>query len=247
MTEWAVRKTIQGKCRPLGESLSFWHERNTVPLSYDQEQFILGSLLGDASLSCRRKEAYELQVSHCLEQKDWLTHLAKVLGSSVCSYVKDDNSYSAGKEYFRTTYCNKYELKRIYRMCFDGDGIKTVSKAWANSINELAIAVWFMDDGRSSYVGKDSVVASFSTLSFPKKECILLQNRLQDFDIKTTLQKHSDGQGLVTAIRQKSINKFMDMIGPYVVDCMKYKIKRRKNEPNFRFSGKDIRRANGLL
>jgi hypothetical protein len=52
---------------------------------------------------------------------------------------------------------------------------------------------------------------------------------------------------LTLAVRQKSVNNFMDLIEPYIVDCMKYKIKRRINEPNFRFSSKDIRSTNCLL
>lgn len=246
ITEWAIRKTIEGKCRPIGKSLSLWHEKNTVSISYEQEQVILGSLLGDASLVLSNSDQYEFQVGHCLEQKDWLSYKSKILDTNIRSYIKGAGSYSAGKEFFITSYHNKYELKRIYELCFNSKGIKTVSKKWAQKLDAQAIAVWFMDDGTSSF-SNGAIIARFSTLSFSKKQLKILQSRLLEFRIETTLQKHSDGLGLIIAIRQKSINQFMDLIEPYIVDCMKYKIKRRMNEPNFTFSGKNIRSANSVL
>lgn len=246
ITEWSVRKIIGGKCRKLGQSLSMWYERNTVPISYVQEQIILGSLLGDASLSLSDDEQYELQMGHCLEQKEWLSHKAKILGSNVRAYIKDESSFSVGKEFFHCSYFNKYELKRIHNLCFRSK-IKVVSKEWASKLDSIAIATWFMDDGTSSFGKNGSVILRFSTLSFPKSQLKILQARLKELGISTTLQKHADGKGLVIAIRQKFVNPFMDLIEPHIVTCMKYKVKRRANEPNFRFSGKDIRSANGVL
>ena len=236
---------MTGKCRGIAQSICLWYERHTVSLSFEQEQIILGSLLGDASLGRRDNDQYDFQVGHCFEQKEWLSYKAKILGTNVTSYIKDENSFSSGKEFFKTSYGNKYELKKIYNLC-SKDGIKTVSKEWVMKLQPLAIAVWFMDDGTASF-SKNAVIARFSTLSFSEDQLKLLQNRLLDFNILTTLQKHTDGLGLVIAIRQKSINVFMDLIEPYIVDCMKYKIKRRNNEPNFRFSGKSIKSKNSLL
>ena len=86
-----------------------------------------------------------------------------------------------------------------------------------------------MDDGTSSYSNK-AIMCRFSTLSFTKDQLQLLQDKLLEYCIHTTLQSHTDGEGLIIAVRQQSINLFMDLIEPYIVDCMKYKIKRRKNE-----------------
>ena len=246
-TEWAIRKIIEGNCRKRGETHKLNCKINTVPLSYIQEQLILGSLLGDASLLKRKKaDRYDFSVGHCLKQKDYLKYKANILGGKVLSFIKDEASYSAGKEFFITNYYNKYELERIHKIC-NFNGIKTVTKDWCDKLDPMAIAIWFMDDGTSSFTKTSCIKVAFSTLSFTKDQLILLQDRLNYFDIKTALHKHNDGYGLTISVRQISINKFMDLIEPYMVDCMKYKIKRRLNEPNFKFSRKDIRRANGLL
>jgi LAGLIDADG DNA endonuclease family len=226
ITEWSVRKELEGQCRARGKSLKLFHKSNTVPLTDEQNQLILGSLLGDASLTYRKdRDTYDFQVGHCLEQKQLVEYKAHLLNTNVSSYIKDDTSFSAGKEFFKTSYHNKYELEKIYDMCFK-NGIKTVTEQWIDSLNEDGIAMWFMDDGTSSF-SKNNVMVRFSTLSFPKKQLVLLQRRLTDFGISTTLQKHSDGEGYVIYIRQSSVNKFMDLIEPFIIECMKYKIKRK--------------------
>ena len=252
ITEWAVRKIIDGNELNILERRIACNEWHTIPLSYEQEQLILGSLLGDACLLYRKRDnndCYEFQVGHCVVQKGWLAYKAKILNSNISSYIKDKNSYSAGKVFYTTSYSNKYELQRIHNMCYV-DNIKTVSEKWVEKLDAFAIATWFMDDGSSTFgkgCAKESIRAGFATLSFPKEQLKFLQARLLEFGILTTLHKHPDGFGLNIAIRQKSINLFMALIEPYMVECMRYKIKKRANEPNFKFSGKDIKRANGVL
>lgn len=244
---WAVRKQIQGKTRIPGESLKLYYKNSTIPLTYDQNQLILGSLLGDAYIGFKSiGERYEFTVGHCLEQKEYLGYKASILGSNVRSYIKDSESYSAGKEFFITSYSNKYELQKIHKMC-TLNGVKRVSQEWANLIDAKGIAIWFMDDGTSSFTKTDFIACRFSTLSFTKDELIILQKRLLDFDIHTTLQSHEDGLGLIISVRQCSLNKFMNLIDPYVIDCMRYKIKKRKSESNYKFIPKNKRCPDCIL
>jgi hypothetical protein len=247
LTPWTVRKTIQGKCRKLGESLKLKRKKNTILLSYEQEQLILGSLLGDACLHKRKnRDAYDFTVGHCLEQKEYLIHKCNVLNSNLRSYIKGEESYSRGKEFFVTSYNNKYELERIYKMCFK-NGVKTVNEEWMSKLDILGIAYWFMDDG-SSHSHKSTVNVNFSTLSFPKSDLKILQEKLKEFGLESTICHHRDGYNYTISLRQKSVNKFMNLISPIVntIPCMQYKIKNRKFEPDFKFSSKKIKMENGI-
>jgi DNA-binding CsgD family transcriptional regulator len=230
ITEWAVRKTLDGYCFGTSLSLKKYHQNNTIPLTASQQQLILGSLIGDASLVFNEEnDRYDFQVGHCIEQKEYLEHKAKILNSSIRSYIKDENSFSAGKEFFITSYYNKYELQKIYNICFV-NRIKTISHKWLDLLTEEGISYWFMDDGTSSFLRNNkSVSARFSTLSFPKEQIILLQNKLLKFNIETSIHKHSDGEGLVISVLTKSINKLMDLVEPFIIPCMSYKIKRISN------------------
>lgn len=234
MTEWSVRKELHTIGYDPIEMRKLSNKKNTKLLTYEQEQLILGSLLGDASLISRRG-TYTFQVGHCLEQKEYLKYKCSILNTNIYSVIKDENSYSGGKEFFTTSYHNKYELEKIYNICFL-NGRKTINHLWIEKLDMLGIAIWFMDDGTSSVIkNKKAISVRFSTLSFKKDEIFLLQNKLLEFNIETSLHKHTDGEGIIISVNQNFINKFMNMIEPHIVNCMKYKIKRRINEPNFKF------------
>ena len=210
------------------------HEKRSIPLTYEQEQLILGSLLGDAYLGKRKSlhnASYDFSVGHCLAQKEYVEFKSKILNSSVLESIKGTGSYSAGSLFYMTSYHNKYELQKIYNIC-SRDGVKTVTKEWVDKLDLPAIAYWFMDDGSSTWSGHNkrndktvTVGVKFSTLSFGLEEINLLRDRLSNFCIDTTIVKHSDGKQMIISVKQNSVNLFMRLIEPFMVDCMKYKIK----------------------
>jgi recombination protein RecA len=203
-------------------------------LTYKQKQMILGSLLGDAGLSRRVRnghEQFEFYVAHGSDQEKYINHTASLLNASVGCYYKGLKSFGPGGKYYRYSYSNKGELQTIYKLCFK-NGKKFVSNEWVKEIDISAIAYWFMDDGSSSFdvTNNKTVMVRFASQSFSKEENLLLIKKLLDFGIEATLRKIKDGTGYNIYIRQKSVNKFMDLIEPYIVTTdMKYKIKRRSN------------------
>lgn len=241
ISEGAVRKIIQGNCRPHGESTSLRYKRLTKKLNYEQQQFIFGSLLGDSHLACRirhergtDKEQLEFSVGHCEKQKGYIEHIAKLLGTNISCSIQGPNSFGTGNKQFRTAYYNKYELLPIHKLCFRNNK-KTVSKDWTDKIDALALAYWFMDDGTSVYYStstikknKKGVSVLFCTQSFTKSDHKLLQKMLQDkFEIKSTITKCKDGTGYLLKIKGESVNNLMDIVSPHVnlIKCMRYKIK----------------------
>lgn len=191
---------------------------------------ILGSLLGDAGLSYRLRknhESFELYESHGPKQLGYIKHKADILGVNVGSYHKGSKSFGPGGLYYRFGYSNKRELQKL---CFQNKK-KFVSKKWLENLDALAIAYWFMDDGSSSFdISNDkTIMVRFASQSFSKRENLLLMKKLLEFNIETSLRNISDGTGYNIYIRQCSVNKFMDLIEPYVehISCMKYKIKRK--------------------
>lgn len=208
-------------------------KRNYPELTYEQKQMILGSLLGDAGLHRRVRNGYdqfEFYVVHGPEQTKYIKHQAKTLGVSVGSYHKSQKSFGPGGIYYRYSYSNKGELQKIYKLCFKNDK-KFVTKGWLKEIDAPAIAYWFMDDGSSSFdiTNNKTVMVRFATQSFSKRENLLLMRKLLDFGIETTLRKIKDGTGYNIYVRQKSVNKLMDLIEPFVTSDLKYKIKRRED------------------
>lgn len=225
---YLIRHNISN-IRKSGDSHALNCERNSVALTYEQRQLILGSLLGDSSIYHSKQGTDIFQVSHCLKQKEYLEYKANLLKSPIFTMIGGKNSFSEGKVFYKTYYSNKYQLKDIRKLvCLNGK--KTVTKEWLDQVDIGGISYWFFDDGWSYYRkdGAGGVTTNFATNCFSRNEIELMQNKLLEFNIQTSINHASNNKGLILYIKNCSNNNFMDLIEPYAVDCMKYKIKRRK-------------------
>lgn len=236
-SHYSIRQVMDHKCLPLGEKHAQHRENKTISLTYDQKQLILGSLLGDACLSYRiRKDVckrvqLELSIPHCVQQLGYLEYAARILDANISKTIQSGKSKSKQDAFIhRLSFSNKYELIKIHNICFI-DGRKSITPEWMQEIDAAAIAYWFMDDGSSTRhpLHKNTITVKFATQSFDRAEHKLLQQKLLDFGIETTLHKANGGTEINVYVRQKSINKLMDLIEPIVskIPCMLYKIKRK--------------------
>ncbi len=226
--------------RTLSQATTLYNKNNINYISNSQKQLILGSLLGDSSLSFvlnkKNYTEYRFQTNHCELQKDYLIHKANILNCKYYNYIYKENSSSfskAGNKYYTMCYCNKYELEKIYSLTHYLSK-KVVSNKWLNELTEEAIAYWFMDDGSSSITRLNNngsirdLNVSLNTQGFSEEENIILINfLLNKFSISSTLsrKKYDSGIKFFIRIKSSSVNNFMNLIEPYIVDCMKYKIK----------------------
>jgi len=86
-----------------------------------------------------------------------------------------------------------------------------------------ALAVWYMDDGTRNI---STGYLLFNTQSFNVSELQLLQEVLRDnFGIETTLQTCGAGRkGKRINVRARSVQAFTDLVQPYVIPSMQYKL-----------------------
>lgn len=72
---------------------------------------------------------------------------------------------------------------------------------------------FLLDNGHSKTLG-------FSTCSFSLDGLLRLQKYLEDtYQVKTIIRKN-----FYLIVRRKSVNTLKDLINPYIIDSMKYKI-----------------------
>lgn len=193
-------------------------------------QCVYGSLLGDGSLSKKYSKNdfvnFTFASSHCDVQKNYLIKKSEILGVNPRNYIKGNNSWSPGSKYWVVNYNNKLFLQEVYENCFT-DNIKSISQKWMNIIDWEGIAYWFMDDGCSyTYKNAETVQANFSTLSFTKLDIDLLMEKFNSLGVSSHTVKSQHGNGMVLTIDSKYVNYFMSKIEPFIVPCMKYKIKK---------------------
>jgi hypothetical protein len=193
-----------------------------TPLTFEQKSLIFGSTLGDGSiiLSQRRKNAY-FKVDHCEKQKDYLFWKRSVLGSLVNTIRKNIDKRQNSIMYSFNTISHK-DLNLLRDLLYK-DNIKVIKPEIETYLNDLSLAIWFMDDGTKS--GKNNY--RIATDCFSEEENYILTNILyQKFNIKPTVCKYTRNEKQYYYLH---INKFYssimtDIIKPYIVECLKYKI-----------------------
>lgn len=214
-----------------------WHMRShthdhVIPTEL-QRQVILGSLLGDMSISARSKKHNPyIQVGHTTKQTEYLMWKFNILKSlttgrepSVSSWYQTDLGYKSGKKIYNSIHFQTRSLRclvPIYDMV-RSNGNKHVSTKWLNEIKDpIGIAVWYMDDG--CLLSKFNAVFALGLRS-PGEQFAIQDWMMATWDIETHIYTQTNTKYKILSISSKSnLRKFRDLVEPYIIPSMRYKI-----------------------
>lgn len=193
-----------------------------------QKEILIGKLLGDAHISKISDTKARFQIAQSDKQSEYVEHLYEIF-KDLCGTAP---KYNVGK--YTTVYFNSLsseELLDVYRM-FINDNVKGVPQNIKEILTARGLAYWFMDDGTSYYAKgrqskniKSSVL--FCTDCFTKDDVELLIDTLKEnFNIQSSLSKPPTRKGYRIYIGTREAQKFYDIIEPFIIDSMRYKIKR---------------------
>lgn len=217
-------KTFRTRGKNAGKfNITRYFSQEEHQLSNLQEQMILGSLLGDMSLGnpdINRNENSRLYVVHSIKQEEYFMNKVKMLGEFMGSYrLYEPTPDKRTREIYKTWRGNSKAHKvftDLYNLLYPNK-IKTITKEYLDKINHpIALAYWFMDDGCN-----DGTIA---TNSFSYEECILIKEWFKEkWGIECTLQ--ANNSNFVIYISSKSRDLFDNLIKPYIIPSMNYKLK----------------------
>ena len=185
--------------------------------SLTQEQFslIVGTILGDGYLRIipKRKNAF-LEINHSAKQKDYVNWKYDILRTIVKNGPKFRNGNGNRIAYRFYTKCLP-EITELF-VKFYQDKKKIIPKDLI--IDDLGLAVWFMDDGSKS---RNSLY--LNTQQFSHSDQIRLQNLLKfRFSISSTLNKYKIYERI--RIASADAKRFCDLIRRYIPKSMEYKL-----------------------
>ena len=110
---------------------------------------LLGCLIGDSYISprgvlvmrhsCKQKEYLEFKHDFCKQL--WPGRNFEIFE------VKSQNAFQFG--------VSDASLFKNWRRFYYPNGVKTISKTWLDRLTKQAIALWFCDDGSTSFKKKD--------------------------------------------------------------------------------------------
>lgn len=178
------------------------------PLTIDNISFIQACLLGDGSLMQSGKH-YRLRIAHKQahsEYVNWKYQQLKNLCVSIPTVDRTNNSLRFGT--------------------VGHPDISEIRELWYRPTKEIpcnflldarTLAIWFMDDG-----GRTRNTVNFSVHSFSVDSINYLQTLLVQLGIFSSI--HSDGKGPRLYIKQPSYQIFKELVKPFILGCMAYKL-----------------------
>ena len=194
----------------------------------EQNQILLGTLLGDGNLSIRKSGRAYFRVTHCLKQEE----LAQLKLNILKEFATNKNLkyynvlHPITKESLPTVYFQtvRHDLfTKMYNLCYVNN-IKTVSLDWLNQVNYQGIAIWIADDGSLQIRNSKPHCLILNTQGFHLEGNIIIQKWFKDnFDIDFKIGKDQHELSVLRCYGD-SMRLLISKIKPYMPNCMLYKV-----------------------
>jgi len=192
-------------------------------------QIVIGSILGDGSLSplTKRGHASSIDISQHIDKLPYLKWLHKTLRRKLfLNSIKPKKGFEQIYRFrskpnktlgiLRNKFYSNHEGKKIIP-----SDIQKLLK------NPIALAVWYMDDGTLDNRYKYHFNSSIATYCFTFKECNILKETLRNnFGINVSVNQ-STMRGKIYPriyIKSESMGNFIKIVKPYIHPVFNYKI-----------------------
>jgi hypothetical protein len=190
------------------------------PLTDEQMQLIVGSMLGDASLHIMKKESHNsyFEKSQSLSNKEYINWHHEILKN----YSRGVTCRKNGKEYISRIMSHCHPVFKELRNKWYPNGHKIIPDDI--KLTPLILAIWFCDDGCNAKAGAKRS-ACFATHCFTYEDVKRLSDIITNkFGINTYINLTRKTQP-VLKITAEHYLKFIELIRPYVIwRCLQYKV-----------------------
>lgn len=219
----AISRLLLANNRKPDASAKRFEILRSTPINFKQKQFIVGHLLGDGCLYKDGKNSlFKLTISQKKAHEQYFHWKRAMLDPFVNAWRENVDKRGNSVMLNATTICHP-ELKQFAELFYTKERKKIVPKNIDMFFTPLSLAVWIMDDGNLNA----GVNMRIATMGFSYEDHLVLQNLLrQCFDIRSKIMefRYKGKKYNQLTLNKKNTQKLSDIIRPYVVDCMKYKI-----------------------
>jgi len=207
-------------------------------LTQQQKDVIFGTLLGDGNLqTLNGGRTWRYRAIQKEAHQDYLVHKYEIL-KSLCTTgpiydeALDLRTGRVDKRYYFNTRISpsfKFYADMFYRQDprDPQKWIKQVPLNVQKFLTPQALAYFYMDDGALKWLGHSNAMR-ICTENFTREGVLRLQKALKNrYDLTTTQERKTlqdDNIGYRIVIPEKSSAAFRDIIQPYLVNCMAYKV-----------------------
>lgn len=195
----------------------------------DLKSFIIGSLLGDGSLTkAKNKQNSSYREGHSSKQKEYLLWKKNILEKNL-DIVMRYNEYP--HKIYKSITCriesNAHSyFTKLYKLFYPNHKKQLPFKFIEKYFNELSLAILIMDDGYVNWRNKTISEITLCVSNFSDEEVLFLNQLLYSkFDLIGKISKQKNKYPIIR-FYGNSARKVIQLISPYVskIECMKYKI-----------------------
>ena len=221
---------------PAKETLGKYLVRNPVASSnqmhnvsslYNSEQieFLVGTLLGDSTVT----HTGCIQNLHCIAQEGYIKLKQQIFGGSL-RYLKNNKGFGKGDNPSVNLQIKSNQQTKYLRSLLFCDSNKSVKNV-LEFFTEKSLAFFYLDDGNLSRQKDGKYHVIFNTQGFTYEDNVLLQRHfIEKFGIEPKIDTYkttyNDEEKTYHRIRLgiKDTEIMLNLIAPYVPECMLYKL-----------------------
>ena len=206
-------------------SLAIEKLKQNLSLAPLQREVLVGLLLGGGCLETQNKgRTYRLKIEQCKAHQAYVEHLYRLFEGWVLTPPRIKQVVSRGRASENISFQTvSHSALRFYAHQFYRDGRKQVPKLIHRWLSPRALSYWFMDDG--SIKSKESKGVILNTQAFQLADVERLIQSLQaNFGLQVWIRNQREGCQIY--ISGNSYEKFNELVAPYVLPEMQYKLPR---------------------
>ncbi len=195
------------------------------PLSVNDEQLVIGGLLGDSGGELGMNGA-RILITHRWQDYAYFVWKRDCVNCSEVLTAGKITPTKKGPRFYVGTH--EYILPYYFMFYSQGSSHKTLVPEVLNALLPLGLAVWYMDDG-SLYKKNGRTTLTLSTACFSLEEHEVIQEYfLTKYGLKFNIQKQLDKRydkvsHFLTLANYAEAEQFIDIVRPYAVPCMERK------------------------
>jgi len=195
-------------------------------ITQKEHDLIIGSLLGDASIRQRERNSC-FRVAHSIKQRDYINWKLSLLKDFEISEFNERKKIIKEREVIMISLTTKtHSVFNYYRNLFYKDGKKVVVQDILNQLNPRSLAIWICDDG--SYNKQGYIILCTNSYTLEEHE-LIKQFFEKRFGLSPTIG-FRDGKYYYLRFKQKDSQKLIEIIKPFILESMLYKIGGSKND-----------------
>ena len=206
-----------------------------ISTKLDFKGAVIGMVMGDGYISKDKRDKGNCSLEFSSSNMEFLKFIESLLNYLTSTKIskragglsKFPNGVYESKERYRV----RSKRHPIYTALWEHlyyHGRRTVDEYILKTLSPLGLSILYMSDGtvmnRGGVLGKTSYYKIYTNAYNKAEHCLIQRMLAKRFGIQTAIHKAKGGSDLSLYIKAKSTDRFLDLIEPYIIPSMQYKL-----------------------